>query len=69
LFLPIVRLATHAALTFVVAASNLADDFLMLMTHNRLLDSSGSGEGVGFGGHNTSATDRRMTMEFWGAAA
>jgi hypothetical protein len=55
LFLAADRLSTCAALTLVLAASNLADDFPMSMTHNRLLDSSAAGGVVGFGGQETSA--------------
>jgi hypothetical protein len=63
LFLPVGRLSTPVPLTFVVTASNLADDFSMPMTHNTLLESS--------------APDERrlrpngalpMVVEFWGAA-
>jgi hypothetical protein len=51
-------------LTFVVAASNLAADFLMSMTHNTLLASSGPGDRAG----SEPKRAAHMVMEFWGAA-
>jgi hypothetical protein len=64
LFLPVGRFSLHAPLTFTVAASNLADDFLMSMTHNTLLDSSHPGDRAG----SEPKRAVHMVMEFWGAA-
>jgi hypothetical protein len=51
-------------LTLVAEASNLANDFLMSMTHNTLLESSRPGDRAG----SEPKRAVHMVMEFWGAA-